>query len=227
MKKEARDATGSMSMSEILRRVANKKGRSMLPPASTDGRNSSQFLSNDILPNVLGTNQSSQGSPNLSMSLGLGGLNLSSQDQALLVRALASHDSQNLARSHNQTGPSLGGPSSSGGSGDAIRVQVGDTLLASGAGDHHEGRTSDVGSRLLSGSQDMVGLQSVHKHEMGKKSSPFGESDARFEQGSQAEPWTEDELDSLWTGITLLCPVLCFGVVGFGFSLLFFSVSLI
>jgi hypothetical protein len=176
----------------------------MLPPASTDGKSPSQFLANDLLPSVLGTSQSSQGSPNLSMSLGLGGLNLTSQDQAFLVRALASHDSQNLARSHNKTGTSLGGPSSSGGSGDATRVQVGETLLASGAGDHHEGKPSDGASRLLSSSQDMVGLQSVPKHEMGKKSPPFGESDARFKQGSQVEPWSEDELDSLWTGTTLL-----------------------
>lgn len=200
-KKDARDATGSMSMSEILRRVANKQGGVMLPPASTDGKSPSQFLANDLLPSVLGTSLSSQGSPNLSMSLGLGGLNLTSQDQAFLVRALASHDSQNLARSHNKTGTSLGGPSSSGGSGDATRVQVGETLLASGAGDHHEGKPSDGASRLLSSSQDMVGLQSVPKHEMGKKSPPFGESDARFKQGSQVEPWSEDELDSLWTGV--------------------------
>ncbi|KAG0562176.1 hypothetical protein KC19_9G124000 [Ceratodon purpureus] len=197
---DARDATGSMNMSEILRRVANKKGGIMLPPASIDGRNSSH-LTNDVLPNVPGINQSSQGSPNLSMSLGLGGLNLSSQDQALLVRALASRDSQNLAPSQNKSGTSLGGASSSGGSGDATRVQFGETFLVSGAGDRHEGKFLDGASRLLSGSQDMIGLQSVHKREMGRKSSPLGETDARFKQALQVEPWTEDELDSLWTGV--------------------------
>lgn len=175
----------------------------MLPPASTDGRNSSQFLSNDVLPNVLGTNQSGQGSPNLSMSLGLGGLNLTSQDKALLARALASRDSQNLAPSHNKTGTSLGRPSSSGGSGDATRVQVGETLT-SGADDHYEGKPPDGASRLTSGSQDMVGLQSVHKHDMGRKSSSLGEADARFQHASYIEPWTEDELDSLWTGLFVL-----------------------
>lgn len=179
----------------------------MLPPASTGGKHSSQYISNDVLPNVLGTSQSSQGSPNLSMSLGLGGLNVTSQDQALLVRALASHDSQNLARSQNKTGTSLGGSSASGGSGDATRVQIGDVF---GAGDHHEARPSDGSARLFSGSQDMVGLQNIHKHEMGKKSSPFGETDTRFKHGSQVEPWTEDELDSLWTGTTLLILLFAF-----------------
>ncbi|XP_024393478.1 protein CHROMATIN REMODELING 4 isoform X4 [Physcomitrium patens] len=202
--KDSRDATGSVTVSELLRRVSNKKGGSMLPPASSDGRHSSQFLSNDVLPNVLGTNQSSQGSPNLSMSLGFGGLNLSGQDQGLLVRARASHDSQKLARSHNKTGTSLGVPSSLCGSGDVTRVQGGDALLVSGGSDHHEGRSSDGSLRLLSGSQDMVGLPSLNKYELSKRSSPFGETYARFKQGSHVEPWTEDELDSLWTGVRRL-----------------------
>lgn len=160
----------------------------MLPPAlSTDGGNPTT----DALPNV----QSSQGFPNLSMSLGLGGLILPNHDEGLLLRARASHDSQQ--RSLNKTSTSLGGSHSSGGSGDATRIQVGENaLLTTGVSDRHEGGAS----RLVSGSQDLVGLQSVHKHELGKKGLPFGEADARIKQ-----EWTEDELDSLWTGIAPLC----------------------
>lgn len=184
-----------MSVSEILKRVASHKGGSMLPPSSsTDGGNPSLSLSTDALPNV----QSSQGFPNLSMSLGLGGLILPNHDDGLLLRARASHDSQQ--RSHNKMGTSLGGSHSAGGSGDATRVQVGENAsLKSCVSDRHEERSLDGASRLVSGSQGMIGLQSVHNHELGKKGLPFGEADARSKQD-----WSEDELDSLWTGIASL-----------------------
>ncbi|XP_024369738.1 protein CHROMATIN REMODELING 4 isoform X4 [Physcomitrium patens] len=199
--KDARAATRSMNTPELLRRIPNKKGGNILPPASTDGRSSSQLLSNGTLPNVLRSKQSSQGSPNLSMSLGLGGLNLTIHDQALLVRARANHDSRNFARLHNKMVTSLGGPSFSGGFGDVTGVHMGETSLASDTVGHHEGRSLGGALSFPSCSQDIVGLHSVHKHEMGKESLPFGENDARLKHGSQVEPWTEDELDSLWTGV--------------------------
>jgi len=188
LKTETRD---SMSVSEILKRVANQKGGSLLSPvSSTDGGNPTLSLTSDPLPNV----QSSQAFPNLSMSLGLGGLILPNHDEGLLLRARASHDSQQ--RSHNKMDTSLGGSLSSGGSGDATGVQVGENaLLTTGVSNHRLGRSLDAAARLASGSQDIIGLQSVHKHELGKKALPFGEVDARFKQD-----WTEDELDSLWTG---------------------------
>jgi hypothetical protein len=140
LKTESRDS--SMSVSEILKRVASQKGGVMLPPASsTDGGNAST---------------DNQGFPNLSMSLGLGGLILPHHDEGLLLRARASHDSQQRAKMNT----SVGGSHSAGGSGDATRIQ------------------------------------NVHKHELVKKGLPFGEADTRFKQD-----WTEDELDSLWTGV--------------------------
>lgn len=162
-----------MSVSEILKRVASQKGGVMLPPASsTDGGNAST---------------DNQGFPNLSMSLGLGGLILPHHDEGLLLRARASHDSQQRAKMNTP----VGGSHSAGGRGDATRIQVGENALLS---DRHDGA-----SRHVSGSQDLVGLQNVHKHELVKKGLPFGEADTRFKQD-----WTEDELDSLWTGITPL-----------------------
>ena len=199
LQKEGRDLFAPLNVQESLRRVSNQKAGSRLPPMSAEGQIPVQeLLSPDVDSTVLGNSQQSQGSPNLSMSLGFGDLALSSHDQALLARARASHDSQLSARLQSKKGSSTIVPGSRFNTGYATREQE-PTSVFGNADYHSEGRTSEMGiSRLFSG------LQGVTVREGGGRRLHTGDDGDRVSQELRSEPWTEDELDSLWRGSGLL-----------------------
>lgn len=199
-------------MQESLRRVSNQKAGSRLPPMSAEGRSPVQLPSPDVDSTVLGNSQQSHGSPNLSMSLGFGDLALSSHDQALLARARASHDSQLLSRLQSKKGSSTVVPRSRFNTDDAPREPE-PTSVFGNTDYYSEGRTSEVGiSRLFSGSQVMGSLQGVAVREGGRRLQPGDDGD-RGSQELRSEPWSEDELDSLWRGSGLLLAQMSVSVV--------------
>jgi hypothetical protein len=146
--------------------------------------------------------QSMRKTPNLSMNLGFGSLALSSHEQALLAQARANHDSHFAVRLQTKSCAEmleLGHRFNP--AGDASRLQIHQETAGipfSSNRNQHLGEV-DVSTQMdiRESSQSVVGSQWGREEWRSRRLQI--EKDNTVEH--QVQPWTEDELDALWTGV--------------------------
>ncbi|CAK9230345.1 unnamed protein product [Sphagnum troendelagicum] len=191
---EGREHQVGTRTQELLQQTENQKGGSPLPQSTPDQRNSVQLLPGNMEQQ---NKEQSPRTPDLSMTLGFGGLALSSHEQALLARARANHDSQFAVGPQTKSSAAL--PMAPGhrlNPGDATRPQIQEMGLPFNNG-NHLGQAIPLQVGSIQKSYPLVGSQRGGQDRRSRRSQPE-EHDIVV---NQVQTWTEDELDALWTGV--------------------------